>query len=508
MEIRSYLETVIDQPPSCLEFCPLNPSCFVVGTYKLKADQTSDATTQKEAVQARSGSVELYQITFRRDDMSPRAFALSRGERVNLPEASVLDLHFHPQDCDLLAICTSSSQLVFFRIDRTSSGKLHFHEAGTYQMQTDATILATSFAWSNNDLTSTASRYSFAVLFSSGEVRLVFLRQEDVSKSRINDSTLLAQCSIEPAHSLEAWTVALHDQRDNRRIFLLTGGDDSVLTLNSFTEQNQGKIATTQLFRDRRSHAAGVTAILPITFQVENWGTSPPLIYLTGSYDEYLRCFMAQDNNAGIPLRAQLLSQIRLHGGVWRLKQVGETMHEVHAHDGESISTIIILACCMHVGVRIVQLSRRYHRDQPSSCLDEWQLQVVARFTQGHESMCYAADWVESKKVLTPLSCNEGVIGAESDNIGKKDENHSNSTAELLQQHVLSADADADAVVALWTDLLVASTSFYDRKISIWTFPLGRDDDDNDDENNDGHNCNDNSSGKNSIDTIERGDTV
>ncbi len=56
-------QRVITQPPSCIEFCPADPSIFVVGTYKLEECQanTSSSTDGTEA-QSRSGRLEVYQV--------------------------------------------------------------------------------------------------------------------------------------------------------------------------------------------------------------------------------------------------------------------------------------------------------------------------------------------------------------------------------------------------------------------------------------------------------------
>ena len=60
---------VLDLPPSCLEFSPLHPDCFIVGTYYLEPESASHTTSRQEKddqisrpVQDRSGSLILFNL--------------------------------------------------------------------------------------------------------------------------------------------------------------------------------------------------------------------------------------------------------------------------------------------------------------------------------------------------------------------------------------------------------------------------------------------------------------
>ena len=124
---------------------------------------------------------------------------------------------------------------------------------------------------------------------------------------------------------------------------LYSGADDSVLNTQDLETQQT-------LWKDRRTHGAGVTAIMarPDNFTL-----------LTGSYDDNLRI---------IDLRTRgVVGQINLGGGVWRLGKRGT--------DGRSV-----IASCMYVGSRLVDFGEDLRT--PS---------VVARFEE-HESMNYACD--------------------------------------------------------------------------------------------------------------------
>ena len=73
--ISSIQSIHLDLPPSCLEFCPIHPSYFLVGTYNLQKDDVAadphdevaeDGETEKEAVtaklQSRNGSIIVFNL--------------------------------------------------------------------------------------------------------------------------------------------------------------------------------------------------------------------------------------------------------------------------------------------------------------------------------------------------------------------------------------------------------------------------------------------------------------
>ena len=66
---------ILDLPPSCLEFCPAFPSCFLVGTYFLEKNDASVPTdvdsaessrdeigNDSQKSQRRNGSIVVYQL--------------------------------------------------------------------------------------------------------------------------------------------------------------------------------------------------------------------------------------------------------------------------------------------------------------------------------------------------------------------------------------------------------------------------------------------------------------
>jgi diphthamide biosynthesis protein 7 len=55
---QSATTVFLDQPPSCLEFCPEAPDYFVVGTYLLSENKTEDGEIQ----QSKTGSIQLWKL--------------------------------------------------------------------------------------------------------------------------------------------------------------------------------------------------------------------------------------------------------------------------------------------------------------------------------------------------------------------------------------------------------------------------------------------------------------
>ena len=99
-------------------------------------------------------------------------------------------------------------------------------------------------------------------------------------------------------HELEAWTLTFTREEPTQ---VISGGDDSILQCSSFGDT--GNMAP--LWKTRKLHEAGVTAILPLTSN----------LLLTGSYDDRIRLISHQSNG-----RPQRLLDCSLGGGVWRLK--------------------------------------------------------------------------------------------------------------------------------------------------------------------------------------------
>ena len=171
-------------------------------------------------------------------------------------------------------------------------------------------------------------------------------------------------------HDLEAWTLAFLPDSSG----VLTGGDDSTLRFAELTEGSETSVP----WIDRKTHGAGVTAILPIHLDDEG------VLVVTGSYDDHIR--FVHVSSAG---RRQVLAEKNLGGGVWRLKLLDRNP-KLPAHHGVEKwrsepppEAILLLVSCMHAGSRVIRLSRNNAK--------EWQFEVLAKFEE-HQSMNYGSD--------------------------------------------------------------------------------------------------------------------
>lgn len=63
--LKSAKTVFLDQPPSCLEFCPEIPDHFVVGTYLLSETKNEDDTVE----QTKTGSVQLWKLDPNTNDL-------------------------------------------------------------------------------------------------------------------------------------------------------------------------------------------------------------------------------------------------------------------------------------------------------------------------------------------------------------------------------------------------------------------------------------------------------
>lgn len=136
-------------------------------------------------------------------------------------------------------------------------------------------------------------------------------------------------------HELEAWMMNFTPERSN----VLSGGDDMVLQCSHVADDdgdddeseeeeeaeqeedevedeqhvlqkkpNRKKNKTNLLWQNRKLHHAGITAILPLS----------ETLIITGSYDDHIRLLQLPKLPGGT--RPQLLAELNLGGGVWRLK--------------------------------------------------------------------------------------------------------------------------------------------------------------------------------------------
>jgi diphthamide biosynthesis protein 7 len=237
---------------------------------------------------------------------------------------AILDLHFSPHDPTLLAVAGSTGCLQLFRFSASSTT---LEPLSTYQFFDPATLVL-SLSWhpTNANL--------LGVTVSEGSVYVVDTNVA-VKEALDTGKEILT-------HDLEAWTLVF--AHDGKAIY--SGGDDASLRFSTLAdpatstssktaeegkeeeeegkeeeeegkeEEEEGKEGeeddfTPLQWQDRRSHQAGVTAILPLA--------SGDNILITGSYDDNIRVL-----HAPLQGRKQVLAEENLEGGVWRLKLLTE----------------------------------------------------------------------------------------------------------------------------------------------------------------------------------------
>ncbi|RPA98840.1 WD40 repeat-like protein [Choiromyces venosus 120613-1] len=301
--IESSFTTFTSLPPSCILFVPKDERCVVVGTYLLNEDAES-------IEEKKTGSLLLYRI----DDGKLNLVASQQTH-------AILDIKFSPHSPGVLAVAQSNGTLSFYNISNDTI------TLSAHHVLFDASILLLSVNFSP-----TAQYLAFTL--SNGEVGILSLESKEITYQY-------------SPHELEAWTCEF--TTDGKGLY--SGGDDSVICLYDLE-------AEAQLWRDRKAHQAGVTAILD-----RGDGT-----LLTGSYDEWLRIFDGRTR--------MIKSDIKLGGGVWRLQMRSEDS---------------VLASCMHAGARVVSVQ------------DENKPSVVAKFEE-HESMNYGSH-VHGTRLDTIVSC-------------------------------------------------------------------------------------------------------
>ncbi|MCJ1244544.1 hypothetical protein MMC30_001742 [Trapelia coarctata] len=224
------------------------------------------------------------------------------------------------------------------------------------------------------------------------------------------------------AHSLEAWTVAwspevsFEDPYDGFSLY--SGGDDSgfcnfpaINTAHDHQESEDadGAPEPGTLNAGFDSKIHSAGLTAILPFYAQV-NDQIQLVLLTGSYDERVRLLKQGPNG-----RWKSVKERRLGGGVWRLKMISGG-HEF-VRDGKCEWVYHVLASCMHAGARVLQIRL--------SDFESWSIRVLAKFEE-HESMNYGGD---------------ATFAIENDDPQSR-------------------------------SLVIASTSFYDRKLCLWTFPL------------------------------------
>ncbi|KAJ5115024.1 hypothetical protein NUU61_000783 [Penicillium alfredii] len=389
----------LDQPPSCLEFCPENPNYIVVGTYLLSETKTEDGGIQ----QAKTGSLQLWRL-------DPDNKTLSLIQRIALSYA-VFDLHFHPRHPNTLAIASSVGSIALFKVSSAASAEdslcpaLHpsISHVWTKQVHEDPSIPALFLAWAPQTWFSRAGVDGFAVTFSDSRTA-VFGVEGDLD----NEEQITEWGTFEARQMIEVWFVALatipqslsttiHDETPEKESqqgvsFMFTGNDFGSLHTRRFEKNHDQQeeeeeeqedddsteepLAPLLLDHDDRArhHTAGVTAILPSQSRLRVYHATRP---------------------------GAVLAEQGLGGGVWRLQMLDSTQISDSGYYQRIIEwQFLVLASCMHAGTRVVRVTCKQQDQDP-----EWEIEVLAEFTE-HESMNYASSvWAGSQGGSSSLLC-------------------------------------------------------------------------------------------------------
>lgn len=255
---------------------------------------------------------------------------------------AILDIQWTPHSKlvggDLLAVATSTGILAFYRLQQQQEQpKLVLSHV--QHITDDDTTLVLSLTWHPVrpgvlGLTLSDGRVCVCTSTSMGT------SSGSGSGSTEEDDTAAGLWSQDAAvslqdvheHELEAWIMSFTPESLN----VLSGGDDMVLQCSHVADdddddddsddeseaeeedevevedeqhvQKTNKNKTNLLWQNRKLHHAGITAILPL----------PETLVITGSYDDHIRLLQLPK----IPgdTRPQLLAELNLGGGVWRLK--------------------------------------------------------------------------------------------------------------------------------------------------------------------------------------------
>ena len=256
----------------------------------------------------------------------------------------------------------------------------------------DDDVIVTSLAWHPTALD------QLAVTLTNGNVNII-LAPSSIFGGRDVSSHHTKQISEDNnhttthmQHSLEAWTSIILPSNWPYS-GLLSGGDDAVLAYSPLPsnhvqhDDEPPQPEHLSSWSNRRIHSAGVTAILPLPIKAASM-----FVCLTGSYDDHLRVLSLPGLPGATHVRQpQVLHEIDLGGGVWRLKLITEST-QVTTHGRRCIFTILV--SCMYAGAKIVELSLRVNNGNRDGA-GVWESRVVAMFSE-HQSMCYACDVQES----------------------------------------------------------------------------------------------------------------
>lgn len=418
--------TFLDQPPSCLQFCPASPNYFIIGTYLLSETKSTESDGSETIQQSKTGSLQLWHLDPETDNLYCPINTIkgSNKHRTQISryalEAAVFDLQFHPAPRDqgkntetetdreqnIFAVAASDAFVSLF----TVSPETGFTCLWRKFVHEDPSIPALFLAWVPENWLP-GSRDGFAVTFSDGKTGVFGLEEGESASGDGADGEQGAELGVFEAKQLiEVWFVAMasypvviegsedsYPEKGGKVYapYMFTGNDFGSVHTRRFANINGGcgdgdqvegeeedGLSPLLINTDDRAahHTAGVTSILPLPIPLSHALAHGEPLLLTGSYDEGLRVYHACRGGRG-----RVIAEAGLGGGVWRL-QLLETS-TLPGQGNQKRWSFLVLASCMHGGTRVVRVSMWTREDGDA----EADIEVLSEFRE-HESMNYASD--------------------------------------------------------------------------------------------------------------------
>ncbi|KAI9658108.1 MAG: hypothetical protein M1829_006833 [Trizodia sp. TS-e1964] len=478
--------SILDLPPSCVAFPQASSEHFIVGTYELQKGEAIDedeAISHQETLSSegarRSGSLILFHLD--KDNKLTLIQTLSTA-------SAILDCQFHPQNAELFATADSAGSISLYGLRHSPSVRMEYIKR--FIVAADPKILILSLVWhpTNKNVLSFTSSDGF-----------VYLGKLDNSQSCLNAYPVRK-------HDYEAWTAAFPScergaVKPGSLVEIISGSDGADLCISASNVLDSSNLIqptiSTPLLTIKDLHSSGITSILPLgDFYYTRSQKAQTL--LTGSYDDTVKLSHLTYRNRKDT--HTVLASCHLGGGVWRLKLLEDFVGQIGISQ-----KFLVLASCMHSGAKILRVSivcnqrglptangtfhgergsanptnmgapfegekitfEQYHNadllehspiSQDTRSAITASIEVLGSFTK-HQSMNYGSD---ARRAFTD---NEK---KESDRRGAGEPVADAFKGEGIKA-VQESKEPRNKVTSRWD---VASTSFYDRLLCIWSAEL------------------------------------